>query len=96
MRTEKIILFTSFVSSLALMGIGLPLVLVTDKLGLIICAVSLIIAAETFLYIVVRALLDDFKKEFVCKNCGNKSQKWLGKCPICGHWNTYEEKQCTV
>lgn len=29
---------------------------------------------------------------YVCSNCGNDSPKWLGKCPICGEWNTYNEE----
>ncbi|MDR1372297.1 MAG: DNA repair protein RadA [Dysgonamonadaceae bacterium] len=31
------------------------------------------------------------KTTFVCCQCGNDSPKWLGKCPVCGEWNTYEE-----
>ncbi|MCF6342823.1 MAG: DNA repair protein RadA [Bacteroidales bacterium] len=27
-----------------------------------------------------------------CQNCGNQSSKWLGKCPACGEWNTYQEE----
>ncbi len=29
---------------------------------------------------------------YYCKNCGNESPKWLGKCPACGEWNTYVEE----
>lgn len=32
------------------------------------------------------------KTVYVCSNCGNDSPKWLGKCPICGEWNTYVEE----
>lgn len=32
------------------------------------------------------------KSVYVCSNCGNDSAKWLGKCPICGEWNTYVEE----
>jgi len=32
------------------------------------------------------------KSVYVCNNCGNDSPKWLGKCPICGEWNTYVEQ----
>ena len=32
------------------------------------------------------------KTAFVCSNCGNDSPKWIGKCPICGEWNTYREE----
>lgn len=31
------------------------------------------------------------KTAFVCENCGYDSQKWLGKCPSCGQWNTFKE-----
>lgn len=29
---------------------------------------------------------------FFCRNCGAQSSKWIGKCPSCGEWNTYEEE----
>ena len=29
---------------------------------------------------------------YVCSQCGNDSPKWLGKCPVCGEWNTYVEE----
>lgn len=32
------------------------------------------------------------KTAYVCSNCGNDSPKWLGKCPVCGEWNTYVEE----
>ncbi len=32
------------------------------------------------------------KTVYVCNNCGNDSPKWLGKCPVCGEWNTYVEE----
>lgn len=28
---------------------------------------------------------------FVCRECGATSPKWLGKCPECGTWNTFDE-----
>lgn len=28
---------------------------------------------------------------FVCSNCGVTQSKWLGKCPQCEEWGTYEE-----
>ena len=31
------------------------------------------------------------KTAFFCKECGNESPKWFGKCPACGAWNTCEE-----
>ena len=32
---------------------------------------------------------------FYCKNCGSESPKWLGKCPVCGEWNTMVEEPVT-
>lgn len=32
------------------------------------------------------------KTLFVCNNCSFESNKWLGKCPNCSEWNTFEEK----
>lgn len=31
------------------------------------------------------------KKIFVCNNCGYESSKWLGLCPECQNWNTFQE-----
>ena len=31
------------------------------------------------------------KTAYVCSNCGQESAKWIGKCPSCGQWNTYQE-----
>lgn len=32
------------------------------------------------------------KTAFFCKECGNESPKWFGKCPACGAWNTCVEE----
>ena len=32
------------------------------------------------------------KKIFACTNCGATSPKWVGKCPSCEEWNTYQEE----
>lgn len=33
------------------------------------------------------------KTVFVCSQCGSESSKWVGKCPVCGAWNSmFEEK----
>ncbi len=29
---------------------------------------------------------------FSCSGCGYKSVKWLGKCPFCGGWETFQEE----
>lgn len=31
------------------------------------------------------------KKYYICKECGHKSSKWIGNCPSCHKWNTFEE-----
>ena len=31
------------------------------------------------------------RKAYVCSNCGQESAKWVGKCPACGQWNTFQE-----
>jgi DNA repair protein RadA/Sms len=30
---------------------------------------------------------------YVCQNCGKQSNKWLGKCPDCGEWNSFVEER---
>jgi DNA repair protein RadA/Sms len=30
---------------------------------------------------------------FACTECGSQSQKWLGRCPDCGAWNTFVEEK---
>jgi DNA repair protein RadA/Sms len=33
---------------------------------------------------------------FVCQSCGGQAQKWMGRCPECGEWNTLvEEREST-
>jgi DNA repair protein RadA/Sms len=29
---------------------------------------------------------------FYCKNCGYQSSTWIGKCPSCGEWNSFEQE----
>lgn len=36
------------------------------------------------------------KTIFFCRNCGNESPKWIGKCPVCGEWNTYTEESINI
>ncbi len=33
-----------------------------------------------------------FKTVYVCRNCGAKESKWVGKCSVCGEWNSFEEE----
>lgn len=32
------------------------------------------------------------KTVFVCRECGYSNSKWLGKCPQCGEWNSFDEE----
>ena len=32
------------------------------------------------------------KTLYYCKSCGAQSAQWLGRCPSCGEWNTFEEE----
>ena len=29
--------------------------------------------------------------QYVCRECGYDSPKWIGRCPACGEWNTFAE-----
>ncbi|MBP3919026.1 MAG: DNA repair protein RadA [Clostridia bacterium] len=33
------------------------------------------------------------KSIYVCTECDYQSTKWMGKCPSCGAWNTFEEQE---
>jgi DNA repair protein RadA/Sms len=33
------------------------------------------------------------KSIFACTDCGSQSQKWLGRCPDCGAWNSFVEER---
>src|SRR6516225_9241386 len=33
------------------------------------------------------------KTIYACQECGAQSQKWLGRCPDCGAWNSLVEEQ---
>jgi DNA repair protein RadA/Sms len=30
---------------------------------------------------------------FVCSSCGGETLKWQGQCPLCGEWNTLQERR---
>ncbi len=32
------------------------------------------------------------KKAYFCSSCGNEQAKWMGRCPVCGEWNTFVEE----
>ena len=36
------------------------------------------------------------KKIFICSNCGKEFTKWLGRCPECGAWGSFEESIVAV
>lgn len=31
------------------------------------------------------------KTSYICNECGYEAYKWLGKCPECGKWNSFDE-----
>jgi DNA repair protein RadA/Sms len=33
------------------------------------------------------------KSQYVCQNCGFATAKWLGRCPSCESWNTFQEEK---
>lgn len=33
------------------------------------------------------------KTIFVCNECGSSSARWVGRCPVCGEWNTMVEEK---
>ncbi len=33
------------------------------------------------------------KSFFFCRQCGYQSSTWLGKCPQCGQWNSFDEER---
>ena len=35
------------------------------------------------------------KRAYFCSSCGYETPKWLGKCPVCGAWNTIMEHVVT-
>ncbi len=32
------------------------------------------------------------KSLYICQQCGYESAKWLGKCPECGNWSSFQEE----
>ncbi|WP_339193812.1 DNA repair protein RadA [Aeribacillus sp. FSL W8-0870] len=36
--------------------------------------------------------MSKIKSKFICQSCGYESQKWMGKCPGCGEWNSMVEE----
>lgn len=32
------------------------------------------------------------KIKYVCEECGYETVKWLGKCPACNNWNTFQQE----
>jgi len=33
---------------------------------------------------------------YICNNCGFETSRWLGQCPQCQQWNTFEENFSTI
>jgi len=36
------------------------------------------------------------KSIYKCKECSSESTKWLGKCPSCDAWNSYEKEELSL
>jgi len=36
--------------------------------------------------------MSKIKTGFFCSSCGYESAKWIGKCPSCNNWNTFQEE----
>src|SRR5215207_7032361 len=36
------------------------------------------------------------KTFFACQACGFESSKWLGRCPDCGEWNSFNQEREAV
>ena len=43
-----------------------------------------------------RRTLAKEKTCYVCASCGYETARWLGCCPDCGEWNTFEEKMTAI
>lgn len=35
------------------------------------------------------------KTTYICSSCHHEEPKWLGRCPACGAWNTFEEAKAS-
>lgn len=33
---------------------------------------------------------------YVCTSCGHEEPKWMGRCPECGNWNTFQEQKVSL
>lgn len=33
---------------------------------------------------------------YICKECGNKSIKWHGQCPVCHTWNSFSKEELNI
>lgn len=36
--------------------------------------------------------MKEVQKSYVCSECGHTESKWMGRCPECNSWNSFEEK----
>jgi len=39
----------------------------------------------------MKKIMKKKKTSFICNNCGYTSLKWMGKCPECEEWNSFDE-----
>lgn len=43
-----------------------------------------------------RAVMPRPSTMFLCQNCGHEEVRWLGRCPVCGEWNSFVEFKLPV
>ena len=36
--------------------------------------------------------MKEVQKRYVCSECGHTESKWMGRCPECNSWNSFEEE----
>jgi DNA repair protein RadA/Sms len=36
--------------------------------------------------------MKDNTTQYICTQCGRVENKWLGRCPDCGSWNSFSEE----
>ena len=41
----------------------------------------------------INPIVNRVKTQYTCSECGAISPKWIGNCPSCDSWNTYQEER---
>ena len=40
--------------------------------------------------------MKEIQKRYVCSECGHTESKWMGRCPECNSWNSFEEEIVSI